>query len=292
MNHWFSQHQKIWHQIQKHLCNLFRQNVRVFNYEYSILHQNRWRMHQFNRSSAFEQFANVAIKSSISKTSFTSIYVNIMLESLSKTQIFEFRHSNLHTKSQRNQQSLAHLLRNSLNLFFLQHHEVRYSQRKCFRDLFHLEIRISRLRHSKSHQNRWRNYQSIARLLFRSRLLELRFENIMNFTYKSHISLWMIWVACLLKNLNHLICDRIKIVRILRRVSTFVNLRSRASQLLRKSLISLSKICSRCSMRNSEKRAYFRVKRTFLLENSSQINRELQSISNLQSIKSRRLVRT
>ena len=114
-----------------------------------------------------------------------SIYVKIMLENLSKTLIFEFSHSNLHTKSQRSQQWLVRLFR-TLRLSHLQHHEVKYSRRKCLRDLFHLKIRISRLRHIKSHQNRWRNYQSIARLLLRSRLFELRFENIMNFTCENH----------------------------------------------------------------------------------------------------------
>ena len=218
-----------------------------------------------------------------------------MLESLSKIWIFEFSHQNLHTKSSRSQQFFARLLRllrKLLRLFLLHHHEVKYSQRKCLRDLFHSKIRIFQLRHSKSHQNLWRSYQLIVSLLFRFHLFESLFENIMNLTCKSHISLWMIWVACLLKSLNHLICDRIKIVHIFRKVSTFVNLRNRASQLLRKSLISLSKICSRCSMRNSEKRVCFRVKRTFLLENSSQNNRELQSTSSLQSIRSRRLIKT
>ena len=89
-----------------------------------------------------------------------------------------------------------------------------------------------------------------------------------------------------------MICDRIKIVRsIFRKISTFVNLRSRVSQLFRKSFISLSRICSRCSMRNLKKRTCFKVKRTFLFENFFQNNRELQSISSLQSIKNRRLIK-
>ena len=96
----------------------------------------------------------------------------------------------------------------------------------------------------------------------------------------------MIWVACLLRSLNLLVCLNIKIVRLFRRISTFVN------QLLWSSLISLSKICSRCSMRKSKKKACFKVKKTFLFENSSQNNCELQSTSSLQSIRSRRLVKT
>ena len=239
----------------------------------------------------------ITIKFSTSKTCFTNIFVSIMFESLlsQKTLIFEFSHSNLHTKSSRNQQlfvRLFRLFRNLLRLFSLQHHEVKYSQRKCFRDLFHTKIRISQLRDSKLHQNRWRNYQSIVHLFFHLHLFELLFENIKNVMCKNHISLWMIWVAYLLKSLNHLICDRIKIVRsIFRKISTFVNLRSRVSQLFRKSFISLSRICSRCSMRNLKKRTCFKVKRTFLFENFFQNNRELQSISSLQSIKNRRLIK-
>ena len=111
MNHWFSQHQKIWHQIQKHLCSLlhlrslFRQDARVFNYVHSTLHQNRWRVHQFNESFALERFASVASRFSTSTTSFTSIFVSIMLESLllQRALIFESSHQNLHTKSQRSQ---------------------------------------------------------------------------------------------------------------------------------------------------------------------------------------------
>ena len=96
----------------------------------------------------------------------------------------------------------------------------------------------------------------------------------------------MIWVACLLKSLDRLICNSITIVVFFRRISTFVNIASH----LRKSLISLSKICSRCSMRNSKELIYFRVETTFLFKHS-QNNRELRFISSLQSIRSRRLVR-
>ena len=92
-----------------------------------------------------------------------------------------------------------------------------------------------------------------------------------------------------MKSLNHLICDSIIIIAFLRKVSIFVNL---ISHLLRSSFISLLKICSKCSMRNSEKKVYFRVKRTLLFEHFSQINRELQSTSDLQSIKNRQLIKT
>ena len=101
----------------------------------------------------------------------------------------------------------------------------------------------------------------------------------------------MISIACLLKNLNHLICNDIKIDVSFRKVSIFVNFRSRVSQ-LQWSFISLSKICSKCLMRKSEKIVCFKIKWIFLLENFSQNNRELQSTSSLQSIKSRRLVKT
>ena len=93
-----------------------------------------------------------------------------------------------------------------------------------------------------------------------------------------------------MKSLNHLICDNIIIVVSFRKTSIFVNSIDHA-QLFRKNLISLSKICSKCSMRNSKKRICFKIKKTFFFENSSQINRELRSTSSLQSIKSRRLVK-
>ena len=87
-----------------------------------------------------------------------------------------------------------------------------------------------------------------------------------------------------MKSLNHLICNSIKIAFCLRETSIFVNF-------IRSNLILLSKICSKCSIRNSEKRVYFRIRRTFLLENSSQNNRESRFISSSQLIESRRLVR-
>ena len=177
-----------------------------------------------------------------------------------------------------------HLFRNSLRLFFLQH-QCKYSDVRESSIQFHQIVRISRLRHTKSHQNWRRAYQSLARLLLRSHLLKHLFENIMNFTWRNHISLWMIWIACLMRSLNHLICNNIKIAFCLREASIFVNL-------TRSSFILLSKICSKCSMRNSKKRIYFKVKRTFLLENSSQNNRESSLTSSLQSIESRRLVKS
>ena len=200
------------------------------------------------------------MQTSTSRTNFTNIFASNILRNRISNRIFDLLHQTSRTNSRRSQQSFVRLFR-LLHRFSLQHHEVKYSTLKhSSKQSLHRSVRISRLRQTKTHQNRWRSYQSIVRLLLRSRLLEIRFENIMNFTCKSHISLWMIWVACLLRSLNHLICDRIKIVLIFRKTSTFVNLRSRASQMLRKSLISLSKICSRCSMRNSEETVCFRVK--------------------------------
>ena len=110
MNHWISQRQKIWHQTRKHLCDLFRQNIRIFNYVYSIWHRNRRKVHQFHESFVFERFANVAIKFSISTTSFTNIFANVMFENLSKVWIFEFSRQNSHTKSLKSQQTFARLL--------------------------------------------------------------------------------------------------------------------------------------------------------------------------------------
>ena len=68
-----------------------------------------------------------------------------------------------------------------------------------FRDQYYRNVRISRLRHIKSHQNRWRNYQS------RFHFFEHLYQNIKNF-----ISLSMIWFACFVKSLNHLIYVNIK----------------------------------------------------------------------------------
>ncbi|KAG7009247.1 hypothetical protein G7Y79_00003g011150 [Physcia stellaris] len=79
---------------------------------------------RFNRLLALE-FADVASRASTPITSFTSIYVNIMLESRPKALISE----PLHVKPRRNQQLNARLLR-SLRLPPLQHHEVRYLWRK------------------------------------------------------------------------------------------------------------------------------------------------------------------
>ena len=92
-----------------------------------------------------------------------------------------------------------------------------------------------------------------------------------------------------MRNLNHWIYNNIQIDFFFAS-STFVNFRNRISQ-FRKNLISLSKICSRCSMRNSKKKVCFKIKKTFFFENSSQNNRELQFISNLQSIKKYRLIK-
>ena len=95
----------------------------------------------------------------------------------------------------------------------------------------------------------------------------------------------MIWIACLRESLNHWVCNSIKSALCLCEVSIFVNL-------TRSNLILLSKICSKCSMRNSKEKVYFRIKRTFLLENSSQNNRESRFTSSSQSIESRRLIRS
>ena len=93
-----------------------------------------------------------------------------------------------------------------------------------------------------------------------------------------------------MKSLNHLICNSIKISLRFSKTLIFVNSIDHA-QLLRRDFISLSKICSKCSMRNPKKRIYFRIKTTCLFKHS-QIKCKSSSISNLQSIKSRRLVKT
>ena len=97
----------------------------------------------------------------------------------------------------------------------------------------------------------------------------------------------MIWVACSMRSLNHWICNSIKSALCLREASIFINFIR-----LESSFILLSKICSNCSMRNSKERIYFRIKRTFLLENSFQNNRESSFTSSLQSIESRRLIKS
>ena len=204
-----------------------------------------------------------------------------MLESLSKVWIFEFSHQNSYTKSLRNQQVFVRLFRlfRRNHLFSSQHHEVKYFQRKLFRDLFHQMIRIFRLRHTKLHQSSWKLYQSMI-FLFRSQHLYQCFEN----RFRSFILQSTICFACFVKILDHLVCDSIIIVVFFSKISIFVNL-------TRSSLISLSKICSKCSMKNSEKRVYCKIKITLFLENSSQVSRELRFISSLQSIRNRRLIR-
>ena len=122
-------------------------------------------------------------------------------------------------------------------------------------------------------------------LLLRLHLLEFSFQNIKKLIFKSYIWLSMTWIACSIRSSNHWVCNSIKSALCLREASIFINL-------TRSSFILLSKICSKCSMRNSEKRIYFRIKRTFFFENSSQNNRESSLTSNLQSIKSRRLIKS
>ena len=93
----------------------------------------------------------------------------------------------------------------------------------------------------------------------------------------------MIWIACFMKSLIHSICDNIIIVVFLNRILIFVNF-------VRSSLVSLSKICSKCSMKNSEKKVYFKIKTTYFFKHS-QIKCKFLSISSLQSIRNRRLIK-
>ena len=102
------------------------------------------------------------------------------------------------------------------------------------------------MRYTKLNQNRWKTQSSFARSFFHLFLQHL-FENIKNFTFRNFIWLWMIWVACLLKNLNRWICNNIIIVVFFNKISIFVNF-------VRSNFISLSKICSKCSMKNSKKK--------------------------------------
>ena len=113
-----------------------------------------------------------------------------------RTRIFDLSHQNSHTKSKRSQQSFVRLFR--LLRRVSQQHLHRYLNQ------YHQSVRISLLRHSTSHQNQWRNYQSIH-LHFRLHFLEHLYQNIKNF-----ISLSMIWFACFMRSLDHLIYRSIK----------------------------------------------------------------------------------
>ena len=157
------------------------------------------------KSFVSKSFANIASKISISKINFTITYANNI-----SSRVFDSLHQNSRTKSRKNQQSFARLFR-LFHRFFLQHLHRYLNQ-------YYQNVRISLLRHSISHQNRWRNYQSIVHLHFRFHLFEHLYQNIKNF-----ILLSMIWFACFVKNLNHLIHIRIKKILFFRNVSTFVH---------------------------------------------------------------------
>ena len=126
----------------------------------------------------------------------------------SKVWIFDSSHQNSHTKSRRNQQSFVHLFRR-FSLQHLHRYLIQYDQ----------SVRIFLLRHSILHQYRWRNYQSIVHLHFRFHFLEHLYQDTRNL-----ISLSMIWFACFVKSLNHLIYVNIKRILLFRKALTLVYL--------------------------------------------------------------------
>ena len=119
--------------------------------------------------------------SKIFSESISQTIARIFSHETTKIRIFNFLHSISRTKSRKSQQTFARLFR--LFFFFLQHLHRYLNQH-------HLNVQIFRLRHIKSHQNRWRNNQSIVHLHFRFHFLEHLYQNIKNF-----ISLSMIWFA-------------------------------------------------------------------------------------------------
>ena len=159
--------------------------------------------------------------------------------------IFSFISShNLVSKSQKFHIQKFYLIASDLNRMFVekfklfdlrQHHNRRFFQQNfdirqyvfssfifaTFTSIFE-SILLKRshflLRHSISHQNRRKNYQSIVHLHFRFHFLEHLYQNIRNF-----ISLSIIWFACFVKNLNHLIYVNIKKNLLFRNVFHFVN---------------------------------------------------------------------
>ncbi|KAG7006554.1 hypothetical protein G7Y79_00014g037290 [Physcia stellaris] len=84
---------------------------------------------------------------------------------------------------------------------------------------YHQSVRISLLRHSISHRNRWRNYQPIH-LHLRLHLLEHLYENTKNLTSRNPISPSMTWSACFVGSLGHLAYVNTKRALLLRRAAS------------------------------------------------------------------------
>ena len=116
---------------------------------------------------------------------------NKLLEySVTKHQKFEFSMLYIQNHVQNQKEINNRLLVCFVNFFVLQHLHWYLNQ-------YHRYVRIFLLRHSISHQNQWKNYQF--------HFFEHSYQNIKNF-----ISLFMIWFACFVKSLNHLIYVNIK----------------------------------------------------------------------------------